>query len=97
MPAGKLAAAGNCAEGDGPYKGFTLTLKDLKLNQSHVIHRDSAVPASRGCPLGYAITAVVAPMGYPDTDRLVAMVSVFTRGFEGVDERFIAVPFTISD
>jgi|GEM_PF-5184346 len=33
----------------------------------------------------------------PVTDRLVALIGVYARGFEGLNHRFIAVPFTISD
>lgn len=87
----------DCPEEDGPYQGFELTLTDMKLGQAHAIHTDKDIPASRGCPLSYAITAVLGPSGSPDTDRLVALISVFTRGFEGVDERFLAIPFSISD
>ncbi len=95
LPPQSIAAS--CQEGDGPYLGLTLTLKDLKLGQSHVIHQDAKVPASRGCPIGYTVTAVAGAMGAPDTDRLVAIIGVHTRGFEGIDERFIAIPFTLSD
>jgi predicted secreted protein len=33
----------------------------------------------------------------PVTDRLVAIIGVSSRGFEGADHRFIAVPFTLSE
>ncbi|WP_373503394.1 DUF2259 domain-containing protein [Aestuariivirga sp.] len=93
----KLPDPAGCYPEDGPYLGFTLTLKDVKLGTAHPIHEDKAIPASRGCPLGYDIAAVVAPSGYPDSERLVAIVGVYARGFEGADHRFIAVPFTLSD
>jgi len=86
-----------CYPDDGPYYGFRLTIKDRAMNSSRVIHLDEAIPESRGCPLSYDLAAVVAPAGYPVTDRLVAIVGVYTKGFEGPDHRFIAVPFTISD
>lgn len=77
--------------------GFTLTLKDEQAGTSRSLQQDEAIPASRNCPLGYDIAAVVAPAGYPVTDRLVAIIGVYSRGFEGPNHRFIAVPFTISD
>lgn len=86
-----------CGEPDGPYYALKLTLTDLKLKQSHTVFDEKKVPESRGCPIFYKITAIAGGMGTPDTDRLVAIISVFTRGFEGVDERFIAIPFTLSD
>lgn len=97
MAAKDLGAGAKCPEGDGPYLGFSLTLTDLKLKQSHAVHKDETVPASRGCPVAYAVTAIAGSMGAPDSDRLVAIISVYTRGFEGLDERFIAVPFSLSD
>ena len=86
-----------CGEPDGPYYALKLTLTDVNLKQSHTIFDEKKVPESRGCPIAYKITAIAGAMGAPDTDRLVAIISVFTRGFEGIDERFIAVPFTLSD
>jgi predicted secreted protein len=93
----KLPDPAGCSPEDGPYLGFTLTLKDVKLGTAQTIHGDKSIPTSRGCTLDYDLAAVVAPSGYPDTDRLVAIVGVYTRGFEGADHRFIAVPFTLSD
>uniref|UniRef100_UPI0035B09F26 DUF2259 domain-containing protein n=1 Tax=Aestuariivirga sp. TaxID=2650926 RepID=UPI0035B09F26 len=51
----------------------------------------------RNCPAAYDVAAVVAQTGFPTTDRLVALIGVYARGFEGMNHRFIAVPFTISD
>jgi hypothetical protein len=87
----------NCTPEDGPYPGFSLTLKDLNLGSSHVIHKDESLPASRHCAVGYDLSAVVAPTGDPDTGHMVAIVGVYSHGFEGPDHRFIAVPFTLSD
>ena len=92
-----LPAPENCPEEDGPYSGFSLTLKDVKLGTSHVIHTDKAIPASRGCAIAYDLAAIVAPANVTDEDRLVAMVGVYSRGFEGAGQRFIAVPFVLSD
>ena len=46
---------------------------------------------------GPALALALAQAGLPVTDRLVAMVGVYSVGFEGADHRFIAVPFVISD
>ncbi len=91
------AAPDGCTPEDGPYYGIRLTLKDVKLQTAHSFYEDKAIPASRRCPLAYDLTAVVAPSGVPETDRLVAIIGVYSRGFEGADQRFIAVPFTLSD
>ena len=93
----KLPAPEGCLEDDGPYSGFSLTLKDVKLGTSHVIHTDKTIPASRGCAIGYDLAAIVAPANLTDEDRMVAIVGVYSRGFEGAGQRFIAVPFVLSD
>lgn len=77
--------------------GFTLTLTDLKLGSSHAIHTDKSLDDTRGCPMGYDVTAVIAHAGFPDTDRLVAIIGLYDGGWEGADQRFMAVPFTLSD
>jgi predicted secreted protein len=92
-----LDAPADCYPEDGPYLGFRLTITDVAMDQARVLHADDTIPASRHCPTGYDLAAVVAPAGYPVTDRLVAIIGIYARGFEGADHRFIAVPFTISD
>ena len=93
----KLPRPAACPEGDGDSFGVRVILKDLQTNTSRAIHEDTSIPASRNCPLAYDVAAVVAQSGFPVTDRLVAIIGVYARGFEGLNHRFIAVPFTISD
>ncbi len=93
----KLPDPKGCYDADGPYYGFSLTLKDLKLGTSHAFYKDEKIPVSRGCAVGYDVAAIVAPAGIPDEDRMVAIVGVYSRGFEGADHRFVAVPFVLSD
>jgi predicted secreted protein len=56
------------------------------------LHHDSAIPGSRGCPIGYAISDVVTYPRQNDT-VLVVLLSVFKVGFEGPDRRFLAVAY----
>lgn len=91
-----LPATGNCLP-EEQTQGFTLTLKDFQAGNTRILAEDKTIPASRNCPLGYDIAAVVAPAGNPMTDRLVALIGVYSRGFEGANHRFIAVPFSLSD
>jgi predicted secreted protein len=89
--------AGNsdtCSESaDGPYQGFALTLTDNQDKTTRELHRDAGgqpLPASRGCALNYSIYSIVYPLeseGDP-----VALISIYTQGFEGLDRRFMAVP-----
>ncbi|ODT74877.1 MAG: hypothetical protein ABS76_35765 [Pelagibacterium sp. SCN 64-44] len=81
---------------DEPVLGFALTL--TRDGERSEIYRDERIPTSRGCPLAYRLYGVAAPFTEPfgaDADRqagLVALVSVYSLGFEGPDRRFIAVP-----
>ncbi len=93
----KLPDPQGCYGADGPYYGFSLTLKDLKLDSAHVFYKDEAIPASRGCAIAYDIAAIVAPSGVTDEDRMVAIIGVYAHGFEGANQRFVAVPFVLSD
>jgi predicted secreted protein len=81
-----------CPIGDTPLAGFLLKVR-RGAEPFREVHRDKSIPSSRGCPLKYSLSDAVA---YVSTDgrfqRLVALVNVFSFGFEGADRRFIAVP-----
>jgi len=77
---------------DGPVRGFALTLADADGNGAE-IHRDDAVPASRGCVSDYRIHAVVTP--FPSglsSSPMVGVISAYSLGFEGPDRRFVTIP-----
>lgn len=82
-----------CVESFGfePPVGFALTLEAD--GKSTELHRDASVPASRNCTVGYRPHGIVAPVNWSWNQRTpVAIISVFSQGFEGPDRRFIAVP-----
>lgn len=86
-------APAECANMIGEYSGFTLTLTENSSQPANeVLHDDAQVPKSRHCPNGYRIGAVIGS----ETAEVpqIAMIIVATYGFEGNDERWIAVPFT---
>ena len=70
--------------------GYELSLTDG--DSTRLIHRDAALPRSRGCPTGYRLYGVALPFMAQSTDAAVALISVYPGGFEGPDRRFIAVP-----
>ena len=77
---------------DGPVQGFALTLTDSAGNAAE-IYRDASVPASRGCVSDYRIHAVLSPFPLGiSASPLVAVISVYSLGFEGPDRRFVIVP-----
>ena len=74
-----------------PPVGFALTLEAD--GKSTELHRDRSVPASRNCTVAYRPYGIVAPVNWSWNERTpVAIISVFSQGFEGPDRRFIAVP-----
>jgi predicted secreted protein len=80
-----------CLNMTGEYTGFTLKLTEYQGNVlDKVLHEDTTVPASRSCPNGYSIGAVISSEVREVT--MMAMVLVDSFGFEGNDRRWIAVP-----
>ena len=74
-----------------PPVGFALTLEAG--GQTTELHRDTSVPVSRNCTVAYCPYGIVAPVNWSWLGRTpVAIISVFSHGFEGPDRRFIAVP-----
>ena len=77
--------------GFDPPVGYRLVL-DAPSGET-VLHDDQTVPASRGCTVAYRIYGIFAPLDWGWTGAApVAVLSVFTHGFEGPDRRFIALP-----
>ncbi|MFZ5676075.1 MAG: DUF2259 domain-containing protein [Pseudomonadota bacterium] len=90
-----FAAPENCYAEDGKQMGFRLTLKDNESGAEKEVHKDAAIPSSRYCPRDYDISDVIVYRPVSGTARQVALIGVYTPGFEGVNRRFIAVPFTL--
>jgi len=70
--------------------GFELTIADS--GTERLVHRDTNLPRSRGCPFDYRLHGVVMPFMGLAVSNAVAIVSVYPGGFEGPDRRFMAVP-----
>ena len=70
--------------------GYQLVIADK--GSERLIHRDGALPRSRGCPVTYRLHGVVVPFNAGSISDAVALISVYPGGFEGPDRRFIAVP-----
>ena len=70
--------------------GYELTIVDG--DSSRLLHRDTSLPRSRGCPFTYRLHGVVTPFQATSISDAVAIISVFPGGFEGPDRRFLAVP-----
>jgi predicted secreted protein len=87
----ELPPTDECLNMTGNYTGFTLRLTENQGSTfDKVLHADSAIPKSRGCPNQYRIGAVVSSER-GDVPQ-IAMILVGSFGFEGNDQRWIAVP-----
>jgi predicted secreted protein len=89
-----LGANADCLSETGARHGFGLLVKQTLSGKVLEVHKDTSVPASRGCPYKYEIEAIVAT----DDDQtigMIAMIAYYTQGFEGPDRKVIAVPFTL--
>jgi predicted secreted protein len=76
-----------------PPVGYVLTLEASE--GATDLHADTNVPASRGCTVAYRLYGVFAPLDWAYKALTpVAVLSVYTHGFEGPDRRFLAVPVT---
>ena len=91
-----LPQPSNCTEADFVGVGMELSLRNRQSGTFKSIVKDTKIPTSRNCPLDYDIEAIYAPTGFLNgPDPLIALIGVYTRGFEGSDRRFIAVPFEL--
>lgn len=67
-----------------------LHLKFSLESNGKTVYMDNNIPESRGCPNEYMISEVI--WGGVD-DLHIAVISYFENGFEGLDRKFVAVPF----
>ena len=90
-----LPAPADCTDLDiATPVGLEVTVKEVKSGKSISAARDTSIPKSRFCPHSYDIEAVFAPGGYSQKEEtFVALIGVYSRGFEGSNRRFVAVPF----
>jgi predicted secreted protein len=75
--------------------GFALTIRDNDTNAEREAYRDTAIPSSRFCPLNYDIGEVLVHRQIAGQDRYVALIAMYTPGFEGLNRRLLAVPFRL--
>lgn len=74
--------------------GFELLLT-VDGQGTRTVHRDERLPMSRPCPARYGLAAIITPFDAAP-GRAVALISVYQLGFEGLDRRFLAVPFDLA-
>lgn len=87
-----FAATGTCAGIGETTKGFRLiAIHSQPGGVAELLHEDSSVPASRGCPTGYRIGGVQTFMPHQGASALAVLIAIESFGFEGPDHRWMAV------
>ncbi|WP_040677132.1 DUF2259 domain-containing protein [Nitratireductor pacificus] len=59
--------------------------------QTDIVHEDTTIPTSRGCPLGYGLAGVQTFHPAGGAPVFAVIIAIRALGFEGPDHRFIAV------
>jgi len=92
-----LPVPADCTETDIAMPvGMEVTVKNLKTGTAKSMAKDTAIPKSRNCPHRYDIEAIFVPSAYNvPNDPVVALIGTYSRGFEGSNRRFIAVPIEL--
>lgn len=93
-----LPGAKICRDIKAKTKGYSFSVEteaNALRTHTRTIHRDRALPASRGCATGYGISDIIAHRPPGGATIFVALISMFKHGFEGPDRRFLALPFTL--
>lgn len=70
--------------------GFLIDIKEM--DEITRVYEDGALARSRACPITYKINSVYMPFEASDISSAVAIISVYSYGYEGPDRRFVAVP-----
>lgn len=72
-------------------KGFRLLRIDASPNgRTKMLHEDTKIPLSRGCPTAYRLTGIQTFYPHNGAPVYAALIAIQRYGFEGPDYRFIA-------
>ncbi len=72
--------------------GFVLSLTDNDYEKTRDVYRTHGLPAEYTCPLNFTISGIYAPFESYDISNAIALISIYSQGFEGLDRRFMVVP-----
>ena len=90
FPAGE-----KCDYGDPNQYGFALKIRDLETGDESEAYRETTLPETRYCPFSYDIGEVISYRDFTNGDHFVALIAMYTPGFEGLDRRLLPVPFNL--
>jgi predicted secreted protein len=84
-----------CDFGDPNSYGFALTIRDQETGSENEAYRDTSLPGSRYCPFSYDIGEVIGYRDITNGMHYVALIAMYTPGYEGLDRRLLALPFSL--
>jgi predicted secreted protein len=88
----RFPATGACAGVTDVGTGFRLLSVDARADgMTEVLHEDTSVPSSRGCPTGYRIGGVQTYIPFQGPSAVAVLIAIESYGFEGPDYRWMAV------
>ena len=86
-----------CEALDVSIQGFSLQMKEKAgIATEHYLHVDDDIPASRNCPLSYALGGAMTHANPDATTTHAILVLVRSVGFEGPNGRWIAVTIRLN-
>jgi len=89
---------GDCLPGTvASARGFALDVMAMDSGNGLRLYADKKVPASRHCVISYAIDRVIHFRPAKGKPRTVVVVRYGYFGFEGLDERYLAVPVQLPE
>ena len=74
--------------------GYALVLENEAGEPLRILHEDTSIPASRGCPVHYGLSDIIVYPRSGEGPVLVVLLSIYQFGFEGLDRRFLALSTT---
>ncbi|WP_321341600.1 DUF2259 domain-containing protein [Breoghania sp.] len=71
--------------------GYALVLENEAGEPLRILHEDTSIPGSRGCPVHYGLSDIIVYPRPGEGPVLVVLLSIYQFGFEGLDRRFLAL------
>ena len=81
----------DCATLTGDTHGYALVLENAAGEPLRILHEDTEIPGSRGCPIHYGLSDILVFPRPGEGPVLVVLISLYQFGFEGLDRRFLAL------
>ncbi|MDJ0931389.1 DUF2259 domain-containing protein [Breoghania sp.] len=84
----------DCATVSDNTHGYALVLENATGEPLHILHEDTEIPESRGCPIHYGLSDIIVFPREGQGSVPVVLISIYQFGFEGLDRRLLALSAT---